>query len=249
MKKNILMVCGVLSLLFRFAIAGQSIQIHAELPMNSPAAEFLLLIQDNDFGTKTAVNMLLRAGQNLQTFSVRGEHYQVIPLSLTAGDMRLTPCAPSALISGRSLIMTMNGNIASEGLHCVYRETASLPQLYTPALKTSTGVAKQVAAQSADLGYSGVVNYLTQLSRGCEVGTFRSTVAKQLVTYSILGMKEGICQVSISTDPSKKPLNCLFRSDDIALIAAPSRIRDAEQGQLNYSDSDLVTRIMKARCH
>ncbi|MCD8499590.1 MAG: hypothetical protein LRY43_00175 [Gammaproteobacteria bacterium] len=87
--------------------------------MNSPAAEFLLLIQDNDFGTSIPINMPLYAGQNLQTFSVRGEHYQVIPLSLTAGDVRLTPCSPSGLITGHSLIVTMSGNLIQEGLHCV----------------------------------------------------------------------------------------------------------------------------------
>ncbi len=247
--KNKRFTCALLVLiLLRASYASQSIQIHAQLPDNSPNSEFLLIIDDIDQGTKTPVQINLHAGQNLQTFSVHGEHYQVVPATIQAPNVQFTPCAPSSLIDHRSLIITITGKIEPEALQCTYREIATLPQLYTPVNRASEAMNVAPTKNDVKTGYAEMAKYLTSLSNHCEAGKFHAGFETQFVDYTILGIKNGVCEVSISANASQKPLICHFNTNDIALIAAPSRISEVAQGQVSYSPNDLSTRIMKARC-
>jgi hypothetical protein len=247
--KKLLMLIFFLNI----AHASQTIQIQAHLPNNSPDANFLFIIDDSDTGTKTAASMYLHAGQNLATFSVSGDHYQVIPATLQAPNMQFTPCIPTSLISNHSLIVTITGEIAPNQLTCAYRETAMLPQLYTPVAAAVAPAANNLTATTMTSEPKAapleMANYLTALSQDCKQGDFHMNYVTAKADYIILGMKSGACEVSIETSATDKSLLCHFTPSDIALMASPSRIAQAQQGNTQYSANDLTANIMKARCH
>lgn len=226
--------------------AAQSIQIHAQLPDNSPTAELLFIVDDSDTGRKTPASMSLRAGQNLQTFQVAGDHYQLIPVKLQGPNIQFTPCVPTQVISNHSLIVTITGTIAPNQLACAYRETTTLPQLYTPIAKPSAPITPTAVADP-NAGKKVIADYLTALSKNCQKGKFIADFDSQSVTYNILGMNAGHCNVTVGTN-QLPPLTCSFNQNDIALLASPTEIESYKMGTAEYSDTSLSARIMKARC-
>lgn len=251
-KKRKILSFILISLVSHLAYSGQVIQIAATLAMDSSDANLMLMIDDLDSGVKTPLSMYLHAGNNLQTFTVSGDHYQLIPIKLLAPLQEFVPCPPSAIIDHHALIMTISGKIAANQLNCSYRETPSLGQLYPSTQRSSSTLSASAALSQAPLSSqktNAMADYLRALSENCSQGDFEIPFAQQKVEYTILGLKSGHCDVTISTGEEKAPLLCRFTADDLAMMASPKRIADANQGLLSYSENDLSAQIMKARCH
>ncbi|MES2204822.1 MAG: hypothetical protein V4496_06345 [Pseudomonadota bacterium] len=243
MKKLLLLTCIV-----PISYATQVVQIQATLPTNSSDANFLFILEDSDTGKKTAESIYLHAGKNLATFQVEGDHYRVIPANLEAPHQQFTPCAPTQLISNHSLIITITGKIAPNELRCNYRETTTLPDLYThTAASASAATTSAPVTTDPNAGSKAIANYLTALSKDCQKGKFIADFDSQSVTYNILGMNAGHCEVNINTNQSL-PLTCQFNQNDIALLSSPTEIESYKLGTAQYSDNSLSARIMKARC-
>lgn len=241
MKKILLILACAINTVY----AAQSIQIIAYLPADSSDANLMLIIDDIDSGTTTPASMYLHSGNNLQTFQVKGDHYQIIPVKLSAPNIQFTPCSTSPIIDHHSLIMTITGKISSDTFKCTYRQTTTLPQLYAPVSPKIVAA----PAHSANTGQAEIAKYLTNLSQGCQQGIFNAKFSEQKAEYDILGMKSGACEVSISTSDNKKPLLCQFTPEDIMYMASPEKISQAQAGQAKYSPGDLSVQIMKTRCH
>ncbi len=237
----------ILFSLVNVAYATQTIQIAAHLPPDSSDGNLMLIIDDIDSGIKTPVSIYLHAGQNLQTFQIQGDHYQIIPVKMVAPNQSFVPCSPTAIIDHHSLIITITGKILPNDINCAYRETTTLPQLYTPTVVTTPSTTP--LNSTAKSGQTEMAKYLTSLSQDCKEGIFHTTTGAQKTEYNILGLKSGACEVSISTDEKQKPLLCQFSPEDVMYMASPEKISQAEAKQLVYSPSDLSARIMQARCH
>lgn len=243
MKKLLLFTC-----LSQLTYAAQVVQIQANLPQNSSDANFLFILEDSDTGKKTAESVYLHAGQNLATFQVSGDHYRVIPANLEAPNQQFTPCTPTQLISNHALIITITGNIAPHQLHCAYRETAALPDLYTPApIAHTTPSITTTPTADPNAGNKAIADYLTALNNNCQKGKFIADFNSQSVTYNILGMNAGRCEVTVGTN-KLAPLTCSFNQNDVALIASPTEIESYKSGLKQYSENSLSAQIMKARC-
>ena len=228
--------------------AAQTIQIHAQLPPESPAAALLVVINDLDQGKSTPYLMPLAPGQTLQTFQVEGNHYQIIQWTIQAPNLAFSPCAPTQSIDNRSLIVTLTGKIVPGNLKCALREVAAIPQLaaYVPTTSVAPSVtpAASTDKKSAD---KEIAAYLTALSKPCEKGTFQASFETQTVTYNILGMNAGNCDVSIRYN-KLPPVSCHLNNNDIALLTSPTEINSYINGTAEHSENSLSARIMKARC-
>ncbi len=228
--------------------AAQTIQIHSQLPAESPSAAMLIVIYDIDLGKKSPYFMTLSPGQTLQTFHVEGNHFQIIQWEIQAPNLKFSPCAPTEIVNNHSLIVNMIGKIEAHGLHCALREVAVIPQLSTPA-PTPTAASSITPAIAADpnAGKKAIASYLTALGKDCQKGKFIADFESQSVTYTILGMNAGHCDVTIGTN-QLPPLTCSFNQNDIALLASPTDIENYKLGTAEYSENSLSARIMKARC-
>ena len=228
--------------------AAQTIQIHSQLPAESPSAALLLVIYDIDQGRKTPYFMNLTPGQTLQTFHIDGNHFQILQWEIQAPNLKFSPCAPTQVINNQSLIVNMMGKIESNGLHCALREVAIIPQLSTPTpVTTSSPTITAAVTVDPNAGNKVIANYLTALGKSCQKGTFIADFESQTVTYTILGMNADHCAVTIGTN-KLPPLTCNFNQNDIALLASPTEIDGYTQGTAKYSENSLSARIMKARC-
>ncbi len=251
MKKNFIFS---LLLAANTNFAAQTIQIHAQLPPESPAAVLLLVINDIDQGKKTPYLMPLTPGQTLQTFQVEGNHYQIIQWTIQAPNLTFSPCTPTQSIDSRSLIVNIIGKIAPNGLTCRLREVAAIPQLAAiePTASVAAG-ATPAATTDKKSGNQEIAAYLTALSKPCEKGTFQANFETQTVTYKILGMNAENCDVSINYN-KLPPLLCHLNNNDIALLASPTEINNYKNGNAEHSENSensensLSARIMKARC-
>lgn len=239
----------ILGFFFLFAIsttfAAQTIQIHSQLPAESPSAALLLVIYDIDQGKKTPYFMNLTPGQTLQTFHVEGNHFQILQWTIQAPNLEFSPCSPTPVIDNHSLIVNIIGEIKPNGLRCALREVAVIPQLSIPTAATAS--VAPVANVDSDSGKKAIASYLTALSKECQKGKFQANLESQTVTYSILGMNAGKCDVTIGTN-KLPPLLCHFNKNDIALLASPTEIENYQLGTAAYSENSLSARIMKARC-
>lgn len=234
-------------LLTTTAFSAQTIQIHTQLPAESPTAALILVVYDIDQDKKTPYFMNLTPGQTLETFYVEGNHFQIIQSEIQAPNVTFSPCAPTETIDNQSLIVNMVGSIKPDDLRCAFRKVAVIPQLSTPApIKTTTPTIKSAAAVDPNAGSKTIANYLTAL-QNCKKGTFIADFDTQSVTYTILGMTTGHCDVTISTNQSI-PLTCRFNQNDIALLTSSSEIQSYQEGTAVYSENSLNARIMKARC-
>ena len=242
----------ILSLSFLLAastsFAAQTIQIHSQLPAESPSAALLIVIYDIDQGKKTPYFMNLTPGQTLQTFHVDGNHFQIIQWEIQAPNLKFALCAPTQVIDNHSLVVNILGKLEANGLHCALREVAVIPQLSTPTPSAvSTPNVALATAIDPNVGKKAIANYLTALGKGCQKGTFIADFDAQSVTYTILGMNADHCDVTIGTN-QLPPLTCHFNQNDIALLASPMEIENYSLGTAEYSENSLSARIMKARC-
>ena len=250
MKKLLLILtltcAGVL--LTNTGFAKQTVQVYVQLPSESPSAALLLVIYDIDKGKKSPYFMPLTPGQTLQTFQVEGNHFQIIEWTIQAPNLTFTPCAPTSIIDNHSLIVNIMGKIAANGLHCASREVAVIPQLTTaPTPVASAPISSETAVIDPKAGKKTIAEYLTALSKQCQKGQFNAAFDSQTVTYKILGMKDGKCDVTIGTN-KLPPMQCHFTQNDIALLASPAAIESYSNGTAEYSENSLDARIMKARC-
>lgn len=240
----------VLSFLFltHTVFSAQTIQIYSQLPTESPSAALLIVIYDIDQDKKTPYFMNLTPGQTLQTFHVEGNHFQILQWGIQAPNLTFAPCAPTQIIDNHSLIVNIIGKIEANGLRCALREVAVIPQLSAPA-PNATSISKITPALAIDpnAGKKTIANYLTALGNNCQKGTFIADFETQSVTYTILGMNAGHCDVTIGTN-QLPPLTCHFNANDIALLASPMEIEGYSLGTTEYSENSLSARIMKARC-
>ena len=242
----------ILALSFMLAanisFAAQTIQVHTQLPPESPSAALLIVIYDIDLGKKTPYFMNLSPGQTLQTFHVEGNHFQILQWEIQAPNLKFSPCAPTDIVNNHSLVVNMIGEIKSNGLRCALREVAVIPQLSTPApTPIATSSITPVIAFDPNSGKKAIASYLTALGKDCQKGKFVADFESQSVTYTILGMNADHCDVTIGTN-QLPPLTCSFNQNDIALLASPTEIEGYKLGTAEYSENSLSARIMKARC-
>lgn len=235
-------------LILNTGFSAQTLQVNTQLSQDSDSAALLLVIYDLDQGKKTPYFMNLSPGKALQTFSIEGDHFQILQWEIQAPHLKFSPCAPSDVINHHSLIVSLYGKIEAQGLHCTSHEVAMLPQLATPTPTVSSSPQTAHAVDSdPNAGNKAIANYLTALSKNCQKGKFIADFEAETVTYNILGMKEGHCDVSIGTN-QLPPVQCAFNQNDIALLASPTEIESYRSGTSQYSDNSLSARIMKARC-
>lgn len=230
------------------AFSAQTLQIHSQLPAESPSAALFIVVYDLDQNKKTPYFMDLKPGQTLQTFHVEGNHFQISQWEIQAPNSKFSPCAPTAMVNNHSLLVDLIGKIEANQLQCHLREVAVIPQLSTSTpVAVSTSNAAPAITIDPNVGKKTIANYLTALGKSCQKGTFIADFDSQSVTYTILGMNAGHCDVSIGTN-KLPPLLCHFNQNDIALLASPTEIESYQQGTAEYSENSLNARIMKARC-
>ncbi|MFN3234381.1 MAG: hypothetical protein ACE365_03060 [Gammaproteobacteria bacterium] len=241
-------------------LSSQAVQVTFRLNAIAGNPNLWLLIKNLDDGSVTPYMIPITSPQMYKLFKTNGSQYQIMALKIQYEGGSVSPCQLTKnIIDNKATRIFLYGSLGPKlpPPECTVAYLNALPladvksemaaQQSSNAKKTNQtdGSKKEPGGKFAEY-----IKYLKALVT-CKAGKFTANVNDQEVTYEIneKSEKQETCDVSINIKGvSKKPIECKFSDDDVALLTSKDQIEMYQSGNIDVEKDSDVAKMMQKKC-